>query len=58
MFPVNIAKFLRIAFFIEHLLWLPPNDSLNVIFRKLKSFWVIILNEHIFYIIYNIGLQP
>ena len=23
-FPVNIAKFLRTAFFIEHIQWLPP----------------------------------
>ena len=52
------CKIFKNSFFIEHLLWLPPNDSLNMIFRKLKSFCVIILNKRIFYIIYNIGLQP
>ena len=33
-FPVNVAKFLRTAFFIEHVRWLPQNDFQQDIWKS------------------------
>ena len=49
-FHVNIAKFLRTAFFIKHLRWL----LLNKVKTNLKSTWFILLSNWLYHVIKSI----
>ena len=49
-FHVNIAKFLRTAFFIKHFRWL----LLNKVKTNVKSTWFILLPDWLYYVIKSI----
>ena len=51
-FPVNFAKFLRTAFFIEHLPWLPLNNY----FSSNNTLIVVVSIFPIFYQFYQVHI--
>ena len=54
--PVNIAKFLRTAFFIEHLWWLLPNIPCFSDLKNQLPPWFI-FQRHIFYLFFYVYLH-